>query len=243
MTEENTLPYYVDSLDNIPESLHAHYVEDEGSYRLNVANVVPKAKLDEFRENNRRLKAERDELNDRYSYVDLDEYKNLKERANTDSAKGTVHQDEVETLLQKRTTNMREEYEQELKKMQTEYDQAQKQLQTLLIDNAVSASANKLQVRQTALEDVMLRAKQTFRVEDGQVRAFDTDGNFIASKTGDGSMGIEEWMRKLSKNAPHLFEESVGASAPGAKKAVNPGNDLKNMTAAEKIAFGLKQNT
>ncbi len=243
MTEENTLPYYVESLESIPEPLHAHYVEDDGAYRLNVANVVPKGKLDEFRENNRRLKAERDEMADRYSYVDLDEYKNLKERANTDSAKGTVHEDEVETLLQKRTTNMRDEYDQQMKKIQADYEQAQTQLQTLLIDNAVSTSANKLQVRQTALEDVMLRAKQTFRVDNGEVTAVDSEGNFIASKTGDGSMGIEEWMRKLSKNAPHLFEDSVGASAPGAKKAVSPANNMKDMSAQEKIAYGLKQNT
>jgi len=241
MSEENNpLPFYTETLETIPEALQTHYVDDnEGGFTLNVANVAPKAKLDEFRENNRKLKAERDDLANKYSYVDLDEYKSLKERAVEDRTKGNIHEDELEKVLQARTSNMKEEYDSQLTDLMERNTKAERHLASLLIDNEVSAGATKLNVRSTALEDVMLRAKQVFKVEDGQVKAFDSDGAMLASKSGDGSMTINEWMKKLSKTAPHLFEDSVGSSAPGSKTAVT-GTDMSKLSATDKIAEGLK---
>ena len=74
------LTLYTDSLDSIPESLHSFYQKQDDGYKLNVKNVVPSAKLDEFRTNNRKLNAELEDLRKQMSYVDMDEYNRLKDQ-------------------------------------------------------------------------------------------------------------------------------------------------------------------
>ena len=48
-----------ESLDKVPEGLREHAKEEEGKVKV---NVVPKNKLDEFRETNIKLAQERDSL-------------------------------------------------------------------------------------------------------------------------------------------------------------------------------------
>ena len=52
----------------------------EDGYKLNIKNVVPSAKLDEFRTNNRKLNSELEDLRKQMSYVYMDEYNRLKDQ-------------------------------------------------------------------------------------------------------------------------------------------------------------------
>src|SRR5208282_6857449 len=58
------LKYELDSLDDVPETKRDEYVLDEASkkYRLQVEGAVPADRLKEFRENNKKLQKEREEL-------------------------------------------------------------------------------------------------------------------------------------------------------------------------------------
>ena len=78
MSEEQstTLPFYVENIEDVPNEVRAFYTQDEqGSFNLNVDGVVSKRKLDEFRDNNRKLSSQLQDIESKYRHVDLDEYK------------------------------------------------------------------------------------------------------------------------------------------------------------------------
>ena len=234
---ENNIPYFTENLESIPEELKQFYQEDDGGYILSVDDVVPKAKLDEFRTNNRKLHAELDQ----FKWVDIDEYKELKELQTKDKVKGVVNEGEVDTIVNQRVKEMRDTHDEELTKIQQDLDSSRTQLSTLLIDNEVQTVANKHSVKSTAVEDVLLRAKRTFKINDGKVEAYDNNGETIFNKKGE-PLTISEWIGKLEKDAPHLFQESTGAGTQGNRPTVGITPANANLTPRQLIAKGLQQN-
>jgi len=235
-TNQQPLTLYTDSLDSVPESLHSFYEKQEDGYKLNVKNAVPSAKLDEFRTNNRKLNAELEEMRKQMSYVDMDEYNRLKDQYSKEKAKGSIPETDVEQTLSKRTAEMKAEYEKKLAEMTENYSKASQKLSTVLIDNQVQSSAAKHNVKQSAFEDVLLRAKNTFSLQDGVAVAKDSNGETIYNAEGE-PLTIDQWINKLQKTAGHLFEESTGVGAKGQKSVVSVS---KEQTPMEKISFGLK---
>jgi hypothetical protein len=237
--EQSTQPLtlYTDTLDSVPESLHSFYEKQEDGYKLNVKNAVPSAKLDEFRTNNRKLNAELEDLRKQMSYVDMDEYNKLKEQYSKDKAKGSIPETDVEQTLAKRTAEMKADYEKKLAEMTENYSKTNQKLSTVLIDNQVQSSAAKHNVRQSAFEDVLLRAKNTFSLEDGKAIAKDPNGETIYNNEGE-PMTIDQWINKLSKSATHLFEESTGTGARGQRSPVQA--QPKQLSARDMIAQGLR---
>ena len=232
------LTLYADTLDSIPEALHSFYEKEEDGYKLKVKNVVPSAKLDEFRTNNRKLNAELEELRKQMSYVDMDEYAKLKEQYSKDKTKGTIPETDVEQTLAKRTAEMKAEFEKQLKELEEKYTTTNSKLSTVLIDNQVQSSAAKHNVKQSAFEDVLLRAKTAFSLEDGKAIAKDQNGETVYNTSGE-PLTIDEWVSKLQKSAPHLFEESTGAGSRGQARPVQ--TQPTQMSARDMIAQGLKR--
>lgn len=234
MTEQ--LSYYVETLDNIPEELHQFYTEGDDGFLLSVDGVVPKAKLNEFRTTNRKLNAELE----KFKYVDLDEYKSLKDNQTNNAVKGVVQEADVSNIVDARVKEMRSTHDTEINSYKDEINKVKSQLSTLLIDNAVTAEANKHSVKSGAVEDILLRAKRTFTVNEGQVEAHNADGEVVYNKSGD-PLTINEWITELGKSAPHLFQESTGALTQGNKPGIQSMATQPAMTPREMIAQGLKQ--
>tara|TARA_S200002703_G_C3774596_1_gene238487 strand:+ start:382 stop:1140 length:759 start_codon:yes stop_codon:yes gene_type:complete len=235
-TNQQPLTLYTDTLDSIPEPLHSFYEKQEDGYKLNVKNAVPSAKLDEFRTNNRKLNAELEEMRKQMSYVDMDEYNRLKDQYSKEKAKGSIPETDVEQTLAKRTSEMKAEYEKKLAELNDNYSQASQKLSTVLIDNQVQSSAAKHNVKQTAFEDVLLRAKNTFSLQDGVAVAKDSKGETIYNSEGE-PLTIDQWINKLQKTAGHLFEESTGV---GAKGQTRPVQQQTQMSSLDKIQAGLR---
>jgi len=235
-TNQQPLTLYTDSLDSVPESLHSFYEKQEDGYKLNVKNAVPSDKLDEFRTNNRKLNAELEEMRKQMSYVDMDEYNRLKDQYSKEKAKGSIPETDVEQTLSKRTAEMKAEYEKKLAELNDNYSKASQKLSTVLIDNQVQSSAAKHNVKQSAFEDVLLRAKNTFSLQDGVAVAKDSNGETIYNAEGE-PLTIDQWINKLQKTAGHLFEESTGV---GAKGQTRPVQQQTQMSSLDKIQAGLR---
>lgn len=149
----------------------------------------------------------------------------------------------VEELLTKRTERMRLDHEGQLKKLQesiTERDQRleaqQKHLEDLLIDTSIRDAAAKAKVLPSAIDDVLFRARQIFRLENGKVVPRDRDGNLVYGADGKEPETVEGWVSGvLAKQAPHLWGPSSGADAsrPG-PKGTKPRS---KMTQDEKVQF------
>ncbi len=116
---------------------------------------------------------------------------------------------------------------------------ANTRLEQLLIDNVVKTSAIKLGVIAEAVDDVVLRAKTMFRIENGQPVPKDADGKVIYGKDGSSPMSVDEWLTGLKTSARHLFLGSAGSGAGGGNRAGAP--DMSKLTPAQKISLGLQQ--
>ena len=229
------LPYFVETLDSISEELQQYYVEDDGGFLLNVEGVVPKAKLNEFRTTNRKLNAELE----KFKYVDVDEYKQLKDSQTKDSVKGVVQEYDVENIVESRVKEMRDSHSSILNEYE-ELKGGNTQLSTLLIDNEVTSVATKHSIKPTAIEDILLRANRIFKVSDGKVEAHESSGDIVYNKNGD-PLTIEEWIASLETDAPHLFQESTGAGTIGNKPSIGKTPSGMPLTPRDLIAEGLRK--
>jgi hypothetical protein len=175
-------------------------------------------------------------LQDAIGDLDLEEAR----KAIADSAalreKKLVSEGKVDQLLAERTAQMKADYEKRIAALDAKDKAATGQLEHLLITSQIQAHAAKLGVRPTALEDVTLRGRQLFRVKDGQAVAM-RDEAVVYGKDGTTPMGIEEWIRNIQPEAPHLFEPSGGGGAKG-DQGSRQGAGAKVIKSSDKAGFG-----
>src|SRR5688572_21088799 len=97
-------------------------------------------------------------------------------------------------------------------------------LNTRLADNSVESMvlqvASRFGVRASALPDLTNRARQVFKVVDGELRPVSKDGkSAVTGADGVNPISFEEWVSRQMSEAPHLFEPSAGggcyAGSPG----------------------------
>lgn len=228
------LKYTVDSLEGIPEQFVPLYEKlDESTFRLNVDGAAPREKLDEFRNNNIDLLKKLDS----FKGVDVKEYQRLSELAKKIDEKQLVDAGKVDEVVTTRISSMKTEHEGVVKDMSTKLEVANRQLESLLIDSAVRVKALESGVIPTAVDDVMLRAKTTFKIIDGQAIPH-ADGKPVYGKDGVNPMSVDEWMTSLSKTAPHLFGSTQGGGAGGSRPG-NRGTGGAKLSSVQKIAAGL----
>jgi hypothetical protein len=93
----------------------------------------------------------------------------------------------------------------------------------ILTRSLIEAGRNQ-QVRKSALEDFLGRARQVFKLVNGVPTAFELDGKTVRyGKDGVSPMSLEEWTVAQAQEAPHLFEASVGGGAPGSLQTATGG--------------------
>lgn len=221
----------LESLDGIHESLHAEYTKaDDGKFHLSVDGMVPKGRLDEFRDNNVTLKREADALKAQFEGVDVIKYREMTEQQVKIAEKKLIEAGKVEELFEARMQPMRTEQEKLLKAAKDEAATSKKQLEGLLIDSALRDAAGKAGVLPSAVEDVLFRGRAAFRLHEGAATAFDGDKP-VFGKDGN-PLSIDEWATSLSERAPHLFTPSSGGGSNKSVMAVGQGGK-KTMTRAE----------
>ena len=242
MSEETTqqnLPYYVETLDAVPETLHTFYSkQDAGGYTLAVEGVAPKRKLDEFRDNNKRLQAQVQELQEKFQFVDIEEYKSLKDKVAENDSKGFVPQTDIEKEVEKRIRKMQKEYDENTTQLNEQLTSQQTKLSQLLIDNEVATTAAGANALETALDDILMRVRNKFTVVDGNAVAKDSAGETEYNAKGD-PLTIAEYVNSLKDSAPHLFKGSTGANSLGSTSPVRTMQPTKR-TSLDQINAGLK---
>lgn len=219
--------------DALEEAKKAFYALNEnGDYILQVEGAVDRSKIDEFRNNNIQLSQQLE----RFKGVDPDKIAEMLENERKIAEKKLIDAGDIEGLVTQRTTTMKQTYEGTINELQNKLNTSNRQLETLLIDNAVRAHAIKIGVTATAVDDVLLRAKTMFKVDDGQPVAKDAKGQIVYGKDGTNPLSIDEWMGGLKEQAPHLFGDSKGGGSSNGGR--NVPTDQK-LTPAQKISQGL----
>ena len=83
----------------------------------------------------------------------------------------------------------------------------------LMIDNNVVSEFVKEKGVESAIQDIVLRANQIFKVEGDDLIPRNEKGEIITG--AKGAMTIKEWVISLKTSAPHLFPGSHGSGASG----------------------------
>jgi len=214
-----------------PEGLRETLVADGERFKI---NVVPNAKLVEFRDNNTNLLKERDVLKstvDKLAPVigddpdafltEVTELRSTAQLVADGKLKGNeTIQKEVDTRVAAMEKNYQDQLKEAGQKVQnlTEYSQTmtakyQNSVRDREITNAVLATESG--ANPTALPDILSRAQGIFQVqEDGSLVAKDGE-TVIYGADGTASITPNEWLNKLLETAPYLGKSSAGGGAAG----------------------------
>lgn len=234
----------LESLDGVPEELHSYYPKDEksGKYYLSVEGLVPKAKLDEFRQNNINLAREKDRLNNdletlktQYGEVTPDDVAGMKKTLESIKDKKVLDDEGIEALVEKRLSTVRMEHEnaakardKRIQDLQQESDQWSSKFRRTVIDRAISDAALKAGARPQAVADVVLRGQSMWTLnEQGKPIAKSSDTDIMYGKDGTSPLTPVEWMDILKQEAPHFFESSAGGGAPGSPNGTGGSSKIK----------------
>ena len=225
----------LENLESLDKGLHSLYEKGaDGKFYLGVEGQVPASRLDEFRANNIQLK----QALEKFDGIDPTKYKELMDREAKLKEKKLIDAGDIDKVVEERVKSMRAEYDKQLEGLKKNNEAANSQLSALLIDSTVKSAAVTLGVVPTALDDVILRAKSTFQVKDGQVLAVNEKGEIRYGKDGTTPLTIADWTKDLKTSAPHLFEGVRGSNAPG-NRGGSGHTDVSKMTSTQKISAGL----
>lgn len=213
-----TLKYKVEE---VPEGLADYYVaSDEGGFVLDadIPQVDETALIT--------LQTELTETKDK-----LKEFRNHNVALRKQVETATGGDTNVEELINQAVAEMREKMD----SMLSERNTLQHQLEEVVLSDNVKDIAIKHGVHETALSDVVSRAKGVFTVKDGKPIVQDKK-----SRDENGELYTPEtWLKSLEVNAPHLFKSSSGT---GAQRPVSGGRGQDTRTAQQRIADGLSKS-
>jgi hypothetical protein len=230
----------------LPEVMQdAYEKKDDGVYYLTgVDGMVPKKKVDEFRETSRKTQTELEKAMEQlkqFEGVDLEHIKAIQEKAKAMEEKQLIEAGDIDKIVEERVKPIVSQVNNEKSDLQQALDTVNRQLGILKIDNRASELAVAAGVEKSALPDVITRANRTFKIVEGKTKALDADGKPVYGADGITPMSLDNtWMESLKKDAPHLFRPPQGTGAePGAGSRPGSGQDPSSMSAVQKIGEGL----
>ena len=232
------LKYIVDSLDSVSEQHRSLYTKNEetGKYVLQVEGAVPKARLDEFRENNITLTNEKQQLTDKLkSFEGIDPSKWNEYKTKAEAFKGDQ---DIDKIVQQRLEAATKQHSEIVADLNGKLSETTNQYHRTLIGNEVRAAALKAGALPAALVDIENRASGTFSVVNGKPVIM-KDGQPVYGSDGVNPMSAFEWAKNLAKDAPYFFAENNGGGGRGG--SFNADIPRDQMTPAQKISAGLNQ--
>lgn len=217
------IKFRLENKDDIPAALADAYRESKTAagdtvWELDVEGAVSQEKLREFRDTNNELKEKVESLEARYKGIDPGEARTLKERADLLDDKKLVDAGKMDELVNQRTEAMRKQHEEETAEKDKRIRATESQLSRLTIDQALISAGAKLGLRPEANDDLVYRGRNIFELKDGAPVATGEDGKPIYDEKSE-PLSIAAYVEKLTKNAPHLFQESSGGGADPAQRA------------------------
>ncbi len=230
----------ISSLDQVAEALRSEYVEKDGRFVLKLDGEHPNqvaavgdanrriteltGKVDEFRATNVRiLKAIGAENVDgalskieTLAKIDPVKYQALVEKAADLEKKGVTKGDDIAAIVAREVAKVSTTLNERLDASEKKREDAASALATERLRGTLTQAGIKASVADSAMDDFLSRATQTFKVIDGKVVAVNENGTPIFSeKTAGQPLLPEEYAAGLQKTAPHLFKSSTGADLQG----------------------------
>jgi len=106
-------------------------------------------------------------------------------------------------------------------------------VQELSIDNSAVEHFTKQKGIDSAIPDIVLRARSVWKLEGDDIVARDAAGELLTG--ANGQITMEEWIGGLKKTSAHLFPGSQGAGATGSQHTAAP-----DFSISEKMKMALE---
>ncbi|UBM23302.1 hypothetical protein K8374_12905 [Pseudomonas sp. p1(2021b)] len=178
-----------------------------------------KSKNTELIGSNKTIKAELDKLKGQFDGLDIEAVKGLLAKAGQDEETRLIAEGKLDEVISRRTERLRTDLDKQVKAANERADKAEafaaKYSDKVLADS-IRAAAIKAGALPEAAEDIILRARGTFKLsEDGEPVAFDRNGEVIYGKDGKSPLSPLEWAESLRETASHLWPRAQGAGQTG----------------------------
>lgn len=242
----------IDKLEDVAEPLREHYKkrDSDGKFVLALTSKPPgyveEAKLEEFRLNNVKLMNDLEEAKKKRTLTPEEEteYNRLKDVDRQIREKELLAKGDIDALVLERTENMRKDHTAQLKAVEQardgykgQLDKANGRLAEVLIDSEVTKAVSQVgAVRKGATQDLIARARQMWRVVDGNPIAMLGEAP-VFGKDGKSHLTFPEWAAQVFEEAPYLFEASSGSGAHNNGKPPPTGKQ-GTIIAGDAVEFG-----
>lgn len=210
----------VDSLEGVPEALHAFYVEKDGKFELQVIGVPAQGDLDSVRNLLTKEKALHKTLQERVKLLGdhrIEDIPAMLDRIpELEATQGQIDDDKINTIVETRIKARLGPIERENKELKAAAETKDKTIsefeakdRTRTIHDKVREDATKAKVLPEAIEDALLLADRIFEVDDA--------GRVVTKDNVGVTPGIEPsvWFTDVQKTRPHWWGPSAGGGAGG----------------------------
>lgn len=196
-----------------------------------------KTKNQELLGQNKTLKGDLDSFKSQFDGLDIEAVKNIVSKAGQDEETRLIAEGKMDEVVARRTERLRGDFE---KQVQAEKDRADKaesfanRFKDKVLSDSIREAAAKAGALPEAAEDIILRARNTFRLnEEGIPLALDVDGQVIYGKDGKTPLTPSEWAESMRETAPHLWPRPQGAGQTG-DRGGRAGKKWSDLTETER---------
>jgi len=218
------LKLVVDSLEGMDTVIQSFYKQgsDNKFYLDKEEDIEVKKKVDEFRENNINLMKERDDLLLKMKDIDPVKYAEMQKQLEALGDKKLIDAGKIDEVVAQRTERLRADanaQQEKLtlanKKLTEELAKTNFRLSEVLIDAEITKAVTAIGMpRKGAMQDILARAKLTWKLEDGKPVPMESD-HILYGKDGKSPMSFEEYAQAVAETAPFLFEPTGGGGGHG----------------------------
>lgn len=244
----------VDDVATLPEYQRAWYTQDPTTKKFKVdltkvdvedvtglrnANVT-------LRNENKTAKEAQEaavrEAMKKYEGIDPDKARAMLAAFHSEEEKRLIAQgpEGINKVVQARMENARLEYERQCSAANKERDEAyaeRDQHRDRVVDNHVRAAAAEAGIVPSAIEDVLLRGRQIFKLDSkANPVQYDEDGKtVILGKDSKTPFSPKEWLEGMKVKAPHWFPASGSGGGAGGGGKGKTQADLSKLSPTERI--------
>lgn len=230
------------TLDGLSNDVKALYKSSgDGKFVLDIEGMVPKEKLDEFRNTNNQLLEDVKGLKttvEKFAGVDPTKYKELIDKLQSTEEQKLIKEGKLDDVVNMRVMRMKEEHATQVQQLtkaleaaKTNETKAFGERDTYIIDNELRKTASNPDLGfQDGVADVLqYQVRQNFAYKDGQVVRVKPDGSIVFGTEGTKPATITEYLQEVAKTSTWLLKESKGGGAHNDKTngTTNGGKKMK----------------
>lgn len=177
----------------------------------------------------------------RFDGIDPDAVRGILQRFSDDEEAQLIAGGKIDEVLNKRTERLRADSDKQIKAANERADKAESfanKFKDRVLGDAIRSAALKAGALPEASDDMILRARGTFKLNDeGEAVAVDANGDVLFGKDGKTPLSPVEWAESLKETAPHLFPRAEGTDAGGHKQHGGGALKRSEMSASDKAAY------